>query len=267
MGKKVLTLSLLFLLAPSSFILAATTGIITGVVKDAQTGEPLPGANVSLQGTAIGAATDLDGEYRISRVPAGNYTLIVNFIGYRKETLPVKVLPGETTRLDAELDFEVVKGKAVVVTALLEGQLAAINQQLSSNTIVNIVASDRIQELPDANAAESVGRMPGVAIERNAGEGQKLIIRGMSPKFNAVTINGERIPATGGSGGAFTVEGAGTVGLTFTPDTDDRSVDLSVISQDALASIELFKAPTADMDGDAIGGTVRFAIFELIMNN
>ncbi len=78
--------------------------------------------------------------------------------------------------------------------------------------------------------------LPGVAIQRDAGEATKVVVRGLSPKFNSVTINGVRIPAT---------------------DPSDRSVDLSMISQDILAGIEVFKALTPDMDADAIGGTIK----------
>ena len=74
------------------------------------------------------------------------------------------------------------------MSAQAEGQLAAINEQLRSNRIVNVVSAARIQELPDANAAEAVGRLPGVAIQRNAGEGEKVVVRGLSPKYTNVTV-------------------------------------------------------------------------------
>ena len=56
----------------------------------------------------------------------------------------------------------------------------AINRQLNSKSLVNIISSDRIQELPNANAAETVARVPGVSIRREGGEGNKVIIRGLS---------------------------------------------------------------------------------------
>ena len=126
----------------------------------------------------------------------------------------------------------------MVVTAQAEGQARAINQQINSEQIVNVVSSDRIRELPDANVAESIGRLPGVAIQRDGGEGSKVNIRGLSPRFTNITINGQKIPGTG----------------------DDRSVDLSMISQDVLESIELYKAITPDQEADATGGSVNFVI-------
>ena len=64
----------------------------------------------------------------------------------------------------------------------------AINKQLKAKSIKNIVSSDRIQELPDANAAETVARIPGVSIRREGGEGNKVVIRGLSPKYNKITV-------------------------------------------------------------------------------
>ncbi|MEZ4852184.1 MAG: TonB-dependent receptor [Bacteroidia bacterium] len=124
-------------------------------------------------------------------------------------------------------------------SAQVEGQQAAINQQINSNTIVNVVSKDKIQSLPDQNAAETVGRLPGISVQRDAGEGTKIVVRGLSPRFNSITVNGERIPST---------------------DPEDRSVDLSMVSTDALEGIEVFKALTPDKDGDAVGGTVNFVI-------
>ena len=166
----------------------------------------------------------------------GEQQLQISYVGYQSMQAAVTITAGQTITFDAQLTFGVVEGEEIIVTAQAAGQAAAINQQLSSNTITNVVSAERIQELPDQNAAESVGRLPGISIERDAGEGQKVIIRGLSPKFNAITVNGERVPSTDG---------------------DDRSVDLSMISPDVLAGIEVFKALTPDKDADAIGGAVN----------
>ncbi|HYE57758.1 MAG TPA: TonB-dependent receptor [Rhodothermales bacterium] len=218
---------------------AAQTGIVAGRVTDAGTREPLPGANVSIAGTAVGAVSDIEGNYRVTGAPAGAQTLVVSYLGYVTARIPVTVTAGGTLRQNVALRYDAVEGEEVVVTAQLEGQTQAINQQLTSNTIVSVVSSDRIRELPDQNAAESVGRLPGISIQRDAGEGQKIVVRGLSPRFNSVTVNGERIPST---------------------DPNDRSVDLSLISPDVLAAIEVYKAITPDMDADAIGGTVNLVV-------
>jgi len=218
---------------------AAGSGSIQGVVREAESGDPLPGANVMVKGTALGAVTDMKGRYLISRVPSGSYTLVFSYIGFRGYTVEVQVREGETLTQNADLVFKVIEGEVVTVSAQLEGQAAAINQQLRSNTIKNVVSAERIMALPDANAAESVGRLPGISIRRSGGEGNRVVIRGLAPTYNSITIAGERIPAT---------------------DLDDRSVDLNMISPEILAGIEVTKALTADQDADAFGGTVNFKL-------
>ena len=211
-------------------------GAIKGVVTDSLTSETLIGANVFIMGTGFGAATDFEGEYRINGIPAGDYTLIVSYIGYISKEYPVKIEQNKTLQLDAELALDVVLSDEVVITAQAAGQVAAINQQLNSNTIVNIVSEEKIQELPDANAAESVGRLPGVSLLRSGGEANKIILRGMSDKYTSVTLDGVKIPST---------------------DAEERGIDLSAISQSSLAGIELYKALTSDKDADAIAGSVN----------
>jgi len=191
--------------------------------------------------TSLGAASDIHGKYYIPKVPPGSYKLRVTFIGYKTLELPVMVLPGKTVVQNFKLENMAVKGKTVTITAQAEGQTAAINQQLTARAIVNVVSSARIQELPDANAAESVGRLPGVSILRKGGEGNKVVIRGLAPKYNSIKIAGVKMAST---------------------DYYDRSVDLSMISPYMLEGIEVVKAITPDMDADALGGTVNFRLRE-----
>ncbi len=214
------------------------TGTVYGVVTDASSGDPLPNASIRVEGTTLGAATGVDGSYRLASVPVGQQTIVASYVGYRPDSAQVSVVDGQAVEVNFELNFDVVEGDEIVITSQVEGQAAAINQQINSEQIVNVVSSDRIRELPDANAAESVGRLPGVALQRNAGEGSEVNIRGLSPRFTNITINGQKIPATG----------------------NDRAVDLSMISQDVLEGIELYKAITPDQDADATGGSVNFVI-------
>ena len=226
---------LLLCIAASAF--GQGYGIVEGKITDAADGSTLWGANVLVKGTAKGAATNDAGKFRILQVPAGKVTIAVRYMGYETAEREITVKADDIVSVDVALKSTVILQNEVVVTAQMKGQQAAINQQITSMTISNVVARDRIQELPDNNAAESIGRLPGVSIQRDAGEGSKVIMRGMSPKYNPITIDGQKIPAT---------------------DAVDRSVDLSMISSDMLAGIEVSKANTPDKDGDAIGGTVNF---------
>jgi TonB-dependent receptor len=238
--KFLLALTVLFIVI--SQVVYGQTGIISGVVVDKATGDPLPGANIIIAGTHIGAAATLSGEFRIPRAPVGTQTLVVSYIGYKRvEDIEVIVSAGRVTEVTVTLEWMGVTLDEVVISAQARGQVDAINRQLASNTITNIVSADRIRELPDVNAAESIGRLPGVSIHRIGGEANKISIRGLSPKYNVITVNGVRLPSTG---------------------ADDRSVDLSLISSNMLAGIEVMKAPMADMDADVLGGTVDLRLRE-----
>ena len=160
----------------SSLAEAAPYAKIKGSVRNSSMGESLPGANVILSGTSLGAAANKDGVYSISNVSPGEYIIIATYIGYAPKQDSIIVLGENDLTHDFELDYATVKGKEVTVTAQARGQMDAINKQLSSRSIVNVVSSDRIQELPDANAAESVGRLPGVTIKREGGKGNKVVI-------------------------------------------------------------------------------------------
>ena len=209
---------------------------IFGKVTELGSDEFLLGANVIIKGTSVGTSVDLDGNYIIQNVRPGVYTLEVTYIGFKPISREIVVNANQRTlEVNFQMEWQGVVGDDVIVTAQARGQMAAINQQRTSNTITNIVSSDRIQELPDVNAAESIGRLPGVAIQRSGGEANKIAIRGLSPKYNTVTVNGVRVPSV---------------------DTRDRSVDLSLVSSNMLDGIEVTKALTPDKDADAIGGTV-----------
>ncbi|MFZ6033619.1 MAG: carboxypeptidase-like regulatory domain-containing protein [Melioribacter sp.] len=211
-------------------------GNLKGVVTDSVTAEPLIGANVFLMGTSLGSATNIDGEYHISRIPAGTYDVKISYVGYKPKIIQVTIQNNRTLVLDIPLVADVIEGTEVTITAQAVGQVAAINQQLSSNTIINVVSEEKIQELPDANAAESIGRLPGVSLIRSGGEANKVILRGLSGKYLSVTVDGVRLPAT---------------------DALERGLDLSTISQSSLAGIELYKALTPDKDADAIAGSIN----------
>lgn len=220
-------------------LLANSQVILTGVIKDAQTGSTLPGATVVLQGTNYGTITDAYGQYNLPRIPTGKSNIEYSYIGYVKKIVPIEVTDQKTLQINVELDVETIGVDEVVVTSQMLGQTKAINQQLNSDAIVNVVSEDKMKELPDANAAEAIGRISGISLLRNQGEGQKVVIRGMEPRFSLITINGIKVPSNNPS---------------------DKSVDLSMISPELLQGIEVYKSPTPDMDGEAVGGTVNLLL-------
>ncbi|MFH0988758.1 MAG: TonB-dependent receptor [bacterium] len=238
LGKTVFRCCLALLCIMQS-MMAANSGDVKGRVYDKDTKDVLPGANIVVVGTSLGAASDMNGNYVIRGVPVGPQTLLVSYVGYKKTTVKIDIKEGGILQQDVSLEPAAITGETVIVTAQAHGQMEAINQQLSSNTITNVVSADRMREIPDANAAESIARLPGISIIRSGGEGQKVTIRGMAPQYNIMMVNGVRLEST---------------------DRNNRSVDLNMISPNILSSIEVKKALTADMDADAVGGTVDLKI-------
>jgi len=215
--------------------------VLEGVVRDSTTHETLIGATVLVLGTNNGTVCDIKGKYRLSSIPQGKISIQARYMGYEPKTLELDINQGGKHIVNFNLKLVGIIGKDVVITAQAQGQIAAINKQLSSNTIENVISAKKIQEVPDANAAESLGRLPGVSVLRSGGEGNKVVIRGLAPKYNKVQVEGVKMAATGG---------------------DDRSSDMSMISPYMLEAIEVSKAAMADKEADVLGGSVNFVLRE-----
>lgn len=234
-------LSILFIFSGINFVFPQSnqTGSLRGTVITSDTKEPLPFANVVIVGTNNGVATDNDGRYLIRNIQSGEQKVKISYIGYQTKTINVDISSNKTTELNVVLEIAVVKGKEVIVTAQRKGQQQAIAQQVSSNTIVNVVAPDRLRQNPDANAAEAIGRLPGISLIRQGGEGQEIVIRGLDPSYSKITLNGIQLPSS---------------------DIDTRSLNISGLSEYMLQTVEVFKSITPDMEGNSVAGSVNLTL-------
>ena len=124
-------------------------------------------------------------------------------------------------------------------TVVIAGQRAsmrrALAQQQKADNIVSVISSDDIGALPDKNAAEALARLPGVAVQRDQGEGRYIVVRGLGPDYNAVTINGALVPS---------------------PEAGRRAVALDVLPAGLIRSLEVSKTLMPDQDASSLGGTV-----------
>lgn len=211
-------------------------GSIYGIVTDADDNTPLAGATVLIKGTNIGAASDVEGRYRLRRVPTGDHTLVINYIGYQSVELQITVESGAELRKDVSLKITMLELEGVNVVAQAIGQAGAYNKQRNAPNIINVVSDEQIQRFPDLNVSDALRRMPGISTEEFRGEATAMYVRGMAPGLNTVTLDGERLATTG---------------------TTDRDVSLTGISSDLVGAIEVTKAITPDMDADAVGGSVN----------
>ena len=111
-----LLVSVLCICVGVSFAFAGSTGKIAGVVKDAKTNETIPGVAVTVQGTKLGASTNVDGQYVILNVPPGRYSLAVSHIGYKRfEVKELRVSVDFTTTININLEEGSVEMDAVAL--------------------------------------------------------------------------------------------------------------------------------------------------------
>ncbi len=174
-----------FLLIFSGLVFSGTTGKIAGIVKDKESGEPLIGANVFLEGTSLGSTTDIDGSYFILNVPPGVYTLVVQYIGYHEVRISnVQVSIDLTTRMNIEMTSETIElGDEIVVTARRD----IVQKDLTSSE--SRVSSEKIEQLP-VNEINDVLQIQA-GITRDAGGG--FHIRGGRSSEIAYWVNGVSI--------------------------------------------------------------------------
>ncbi|OAV44957.1 hypothetical protein A3850_010830 [Lewinella sp. 4G2] len=230
---------MLFLLL--SFSLHAQEADVFGQVIDEE-GTPLVGATVRVLGSVIGTTTDYEGHYDLG-IPPGRIRMVFTYLGYRDlDTVVV------AKNADREIELNVVMEQSsinagpevIVIGSRASRQAQALRRQQSALTAQTIIHSELFNKYPDVTIAETVSRLPGVSIIRGVGEGKILQVRGLPEQFTAVALNGQRLP---------TVQAEA-----------DQEGTLDLIQSNLVDEVRVIKARTADMDGDAIGGTVDFRV-------
>ena len=208
---------------------------LAGTVKDT-TGAVLQGARIDLEPAAAPTATDVQGNFAITALTPGSYKISVSFVGFETSSTTVELTPGHVKHIDIALKVASNKQDVTVYADREHGDAVAVNREFSSENILNVLPSDVIKSLPNANIADAVGRLPGVTLERDEGEGKYVQIRGTEPRLSNVTIDGINMPS---------------------PEAGVRQVKLDVIPSDIVESVEINKTLSANQDGDAIGGSVN----------
>ncbi|GMN09781.1 TonB-dependent receptor [Croceitalea sp. MTPC9] len=215
---------------------SAQTGNIQGTISD-ENGIYVPGANVYISSISKGAISDFDGRFTLVGVPEGTYSLQISYLGYANVEQEVTVADGETAVVSVTMNSQNFELEEVQVSAYgISGQAKALNTQRTNLNITNVVSTDQIGKFPDANIGDAVKRIPGITMQVDQGEARNIIVRGLSPQLNSVTLNGSRIPSAEG---------------------DNRNIQMDLIPSDMIQTIEVNKAVTPDMDADALGGSVN----------
>ncbi|AKD55165.1 TonB-dependent receptor [Spirosoma radiotolerans] len=225
-------------------VLDVLAGTIRGRAVDATTGQPIIGATLIIENTKFFNVSGLDGSFSIKNVPSGSYKIRISYVSYRTMTRDVVITSDDHTLtldlpLETESDREIAE---VTVKGKRDGSSDRTARDLERNAlqVTNIVSGRTIELSPDLTVANVIQRVSGISIERNSnGDGQYAILRGMDKRYNYTLVNGVKIPS---------------------PDNRYRYVPLDIFPSELLDRLEVYKALTPSMEGDAVGGAINMVM-------
>ncbi|WP_130274764.1 TonB-dependent receptor [Cecembia calidifontis] len=213
----------------------AQTGSIRGVVSDSKSGETIIGANVIIEGTSMGVATGIDGDFEITRVEPGIYTVVVSFISYKTLRFEdIQVVAEKATVLNIVLEEDLGDLGEVVVVASREtgSNIAIVSEIRKSLQVVSGISSEQIRLSQDGNAAQVMKRVSGVSIVDN----KFVRVRGVDDRYNVVMINNSIAPTT---------------------QVDKRTFSFDLIPSENLDRMMIYKSASPEVPGDFAGGMIK----------
>lgn len=214
--------------------LSEKASVLRGRVMDNEQ-QVLPGASIMVESLKKGIISDIDGNYTLTGLKPGTYTVKVSYVGYDPIELKITVPKGKTLEKDIVMN-EGVELQEVKVNGVFTGQRKALSVQKNAMGVKNVVSADQVGKFPDSNIGDALKRISGINVQYDQGEARFGQVRGTSADLTSVTVNGNRLPSAEG---------------------DTRNVQLDLIPADMVQTIEVSKVVTSDMDGDAIGGAIN----------
>jgi outer membrane receptor protein involved in Fe transport len=216
-------------------LVTAQTGTIKGTVSDSKTNESLIGTTVYIKGSTQGAITDFDGNYIITKVEPGKYTLAVSFISYDPQEFEIEVKAGEETVVNAALapatlDIGEVQ---VVAKAQRESEAMLLIDQKNASGIKESIGSKRMSALGVSDAAAATSKISGVT--KNEGSGN-IYIRGLGDRYLTTTMNGLPIPSD---------------------NVEKKNINLDMFSTDIIGNVSIDKTFAVATNGDQTSGAVN----------
>lgn len=232
--KSILTSIFLCLITLTSVLgQLSTQGIIRGSIKDGNSGETIPFANIIVENTTIGTTSDLDGAFELA-LEKGMYTLTVSFIGFSEyKVTDVLVEQGNVLVLDIVLDEEGELLNEIVVTAreIRDNDIGVLTLQRKSANVVDGISAASFKRVGDSNAGEALKRVTGVSVEG----GKYVSVRGLGDRYSKTLLNGMEIP-----------------GL----DPDRNAVEVDIFPTSVIGNMMVYKTFSPDLAGDFSGGIV-----------
>jgi TonB-dependent receptor len=225
----------LFATVSSSAQSTTARGTLAGNVADAA-GGVLPGARITLDPNGPTAVADEQGAFFLTNLAPGAYTVKIDALGFQSFTDRVTITSGAVTTEHAVVKVSADTQSVEVYAGREHGEVESMNQQQSAENILEVLPAEVINSLPNVNIADAVGRLPGVSLERDEGEGKYVQIRGTEPRLSNVTVDGVNLPS---------------------PESAVRNIKMDAIPSFIVDSIQVSKTLTSNQDGDGIGGTVN----------
>ncbi len=210
-------------------------GSIAGRVADSS-GGVLQGAQISVEPTGVNVVSDVQGQFFLNALDPGTYTITVTYVGFAKFTQTVNVTAGQTASVDAKLKVESENLEVLVTAERPSAEAEAINIERTADNIIQVLPTEVIRSLPNANMADALGRLPSVTLERDEGEGKYVQVRGTEPRLTNTTIDGINVPSQ---------------------EPGVRQIKFDALPADIVEAVEINKTLQANMEGDGIGGSVN----------
>lgn len=221
--------------------LAAWAEVVTGTIRDAETGEALVGATIVAEGSSpgakqgkqasqVGTATDAEGAYSLT-LKAGKHVLTVRYLGYESSAKEVEVR-GTTT-----LDFVLTPSTNLLQTAVVTAEAhrgtdnAVAREQQEALVVMTGVSQQQIKRTQDKNAGEVIRRIPGVSII----DDKFVMVRGLAQRYNNVWLNGAAVPSS---------------------EADQRAFSFDIVPSSQLADLKVVKSSAPEFPADFTGGFI-----------
>ncbi|WP_447753256.1 TonB-dependent receptor [Sphingopyxis fribergensis] len=208
---------------------------LRGAIVDETTGAALKGAFVDLVGTGQSTVSDDLGRYRFAGLK-GTHRVRISYLGFPAVERDVEFAGGAP--LTAIVLANDPAANEILVVGYTSARAQALNQERTAENTSTVISADLLGNFQGTTISDALRRAPGVAFEqdRQTGDGTKIIVRGLSPDYNQVNLNGQSLLVAGGAG---------------------RSADLNGILADSVSEVRISKTLLANQDSSGTGGLVE----------
>ena len=213
----------------------AQFGTIKGTLTDEESGESLIGANILLEGTTLGASSDIDGNYLIEGVKTGLYTLKISYVGYQAEVIfGILIKERETITISKKLRLNAKElvGANIIARRITNTENAVLAEMRGAEQVTNGVSSQQIAKTQDRSATDVIRRIPGISIV----EDRFVMVRGLSERYNVVLLNDAVAPSV---------------------EPDRKAFSFDLLPSVLLDRVVIYKTSAPELPGDFAGGVIK----------